>query len=530
MSEIKRLIFDKFDGSGGWWSSTARQVNDGRVGLLTGMRPVVDGTAAALVPAQRITLLAGTPSDTRSCAAVFGGNVYFSAGLKLFKMTANGSGLFTGYSDLLFPSGTITDMVVHEGLLYIANTGTKIHSYDGTTFLDVTATYTNAGVANNSLGSYNGIFFWRGGTTDTLNWRVVAGTPTNYSRGLGAGNIRRILGAAGSLWLGCQGGLFRLRGTPRAGAPSTAPGVLNLFEPEIVKVLDTDYNLPGGGPNEQNFTQMQAAHGYLWFWANGRVYRVKISEADGPGAAEVEPQPLFGKFRGMGLCDGLVVVSLESNGFRYLWAWELGRGWWLIDSGGSSSLNFNTPFSGLAIAKDAAVCCFLYNEFNLVRYPLDNGYLIGRNSTTFGLSDVSRTGYIDLPAISPDDLGRGSSAAVKSARLLRVTAEWGIPGNLNDFADVTNYRVGGSSAGAISYEPWISVNAGASWVMLGPYAPPDYTNFGNGRNVWEIPAALGEAIKLGGVTPAYWQVRLAVVGPYAPPVKRIIVDCALERI
>ena len=165
-----------------------------------------------------------------------------------------------------------------------------------------------------------------------------------------------------------------------------------------------------------------------------------------------------------------------------------------------------------------------------MRYPLDNGYLIGRNSNTFGLSDVSRTGYIDLPAISPDDLGRGSSAAVKSARLLRVGVEWGVPGNLNDFADVTNYRVGGSSAGAISYEPWISVNAGASWVMLGPYAPPDYTNFGNGRNVWEIPAALGEAIKLGGVTPAYWQVRLAVVGPYAPPVKRIIVDCALERI
>ena len=526
MGEIRRLIFDKFDGSGGWWANGSGQINSGIVALLTGMRPVADGAGAALVPAQRNTATAGVPLDTRSFAVQYNGGVYFSAGSKLYKMTATAN-LFTGYADQTFPGGTITDMVVHDSLIYICNGGGNIRTYDGTTFVDVTATLGGANLSNN-VGSYNGVLFWRGGTADTLNWRVIA-TPANYSRILGAGNIRRILGAAGSLWVGCQGGLFRLRGTLKAGNPTTLPGKLDIFEPDIVQVLVTDFNLPSGF-SDQNFSYMQAAHGYLWFWANGRVYRVSISEAGGPGRPEVEPQPIYGKLRGMAICDGLVVVCVDSGGFRYLWAWELGRGWWLINSGGNTSTNWNAPFSGLAVAKDAAVCALQSNELNLARFPLDNSYLMGRNSNTFALVDASQQGFIDLPALGPDDLGRGGSNPVKTARPLRLTAVWGIPFNLTDGPDFTNYITGGSSAGAITFEFWISTNAGASWVMLGTYAPPTYNDFSNGRNVWEIPAALGEAIALGGNQPGFWQFRLSVVGPYAPVVKRIILDVEIERL
>jgi len=527
LGNVYQLVFDEWRSSGRWWAGVGETLNDGRAARLEGVRPVAGGAAAVLIPAARFYTQAGTPSEARYTAAVYKNIVYFSIGNKLYKLTNNASNLFTGYVDTggVF-SPTVTDLVVHEGLLYIA-TSANLWSYDGTTFTDVTATF---GAAT-YVGSYGGLLFWRtGAATDVLNWRVPA-TSTNYSRGIGAGVIRRILGAAGALWIGSQGGLYRLEGVLKAGNPSTAPGALNLFEPKITEVLKTDYNFATTNI-DQNFTNMMAAQGYLWFWANGRVYRLAFSEASGPGSAKVEPQPLFGKLRGMNVCDGLVVVALESQGFRYLWAWEAEHGWWLVESGSSTANNYSLPFSGLPQCKDGAIITPMYNALDIARWPLDNSYLAGRNPNVSGLTDVSNTGFVTLPAFGLADLARAAGMAGRSvvARLLAVGVEWGVPANLNDWADFTPYIVGGSSAGAITFEVWLSINAGASWVMLGNYAPPDYNTFGNGKRSWALSAGQGEAVTLTGNTPGWYQVRLKVAGPHAPALKRLWVEYRLDEV
>jgi hypothetical protein len=466
----------------------------------------------------------GTPSENRYRSFSYNNVTYVSIGNKLYKITA-AAGLYTGFVDtgLTFTS-SISDMVVFNNLLHIAQSGAKLLTYDGVTLTDVTATYSGAWY----LAVYADMLFWTSGVSQTLNWRVTA-TPANYSRA----NYWIITGmcvASGSLYFGDVSGLYKLNGILKAGTPST-PGTLNLFEPEIVKVLSlpTLYQLEIA---DYNYGQMQYWAGYLWYWANGRVWRLKPSDNLGSGEGIPEVQPLFGRLRGMAVCDGLLVVALKSGSMKYLWAWESVHGWWLVESGSAAANDYTTPFSASIMAKDAGLCTVMNGTFNLARWPIDNTYLSGRNPNNFALADVSNTGYVVLPGFGLDDLATAGGFDNRGvvARLLACGVEWGFPGDVNDWFDATAYAAGGGSAGAVTFGAEISIDGGVTWVSLGSFAPINVQGYRSGKARFAIAAAQGEAINLTAAYPALYIIRVKAVGPNSPALHRVWVDYKLERV
>jgi hypothetical protein len=522
----RRLVFEGWRGLGNPVSGGKEPLSQGQPAKLEGIRPVAGGALAMLAPAERSFSVAGTHASPRAVSAYYSGVTYFSINNKLFKLTADGNQLCTGFVDTgLSFTFAITDLCVHNELLFIAEGSTKIHTYNGTTLTDVTATY-GAGLY---LASYAGMLFWKT-SAGTLNWRIPA-TSTNYNQILGT-NITSLTVGGGSLWVGGESGLWRVTGHLKAGNPYDAPGVLNLFEPEIAQVLAVAPFRPNFYPTSYNFFRLVAAHGYLWFPLNGRLCRMRFSDSLGAGQGVLEPQPLFGKSRGLGLCDGLVVWVCESGDRRYVWCWEPEGGWWLLGKGIFSSQNYGQPFSGYPGCKDAAVCVTTWDQFRVSRWPFDGSYQVGRNPNLFGLSDLSNTGYVYLPLFGPDDLAKagGENGNGTVARLLAIGLEWGTPGEPADWFDPSPYLPGGGSAGAVSFEVELSTNGGMSWSGLGSYAPPTVEEFRNGRKRWTLSEVQGEAVTTGGSQPARYQFRVRVSGPHAPALSRIWLDYRLERL
>ncbi|NWJ48707.1 MAG: hypothetical protein HXX08_22840 [Chloroflexi bacterium] len=287
LADVRRMVFEDWQADADWYAS-----EPGKPAQLQGVRPLLGGTAVTLPPAPRSFALAGTPSESRYSVCVYNSTNYFSIGSKLYKLTADASKSFTGFVDTgLSFAGSISDMCVHNGLLFIACLSSKTYTYDGATLIDVTATYGGSFF----FGGYAGMLFWTsGGSSEVLNWRIPA-TSVNYSQNIGA-IVAALVPAGGSLWVGGETGLFRLTGHLRAGNPSSAPGVLNLFEPELVLVAPVSPFRPLASQlSEYNFYRMVAAHGYLWFPVNGRLYRLRFSDSLGVAQGIIEPQPLYGK-------------------------------------------------------------------------------------------------------------------------------------------------------------------------------------------------------------------------------------------
>ncbi|MEI7556872.1 hypothetical protein, partial [Candidatus Chlorohelix sp.] len=519
LSDVRRLVFEDWKASADWYEV-------GKLAQLQGARPVWGGTAVTLPPAPRSYALAGTPSENRYSACVYGNLNYFAIGNKLYKLTADANRNFTSFVDtgLTFAAG-ISDMCVHAGLLFIACVSSKTYSYDGTTLTDVTATYGGSFF----VASYAGMLFWVSGGADVLNWRIPA-TGTNYSQNMGV--ILSLVPAGGSLWLGVEMGLSRLTGHLRAGNPSAAPGVLNLFEPEIAMVAPVSSFRPTTAAAEYNFYRMVAAHGYLWFPVNGRLYRMRFSDSLGMGQGIVEPQPLYGKSRGLAFCDGLVVWVCESGGWRYIWCWSPEVGWWLLDAGGLTTQNYGQPFCGFPTCRDAAICCTLQGEIRVTRWGLDSSYPSGRNPSSFGLSDVLATGYIRLPLLGLEACAKagGENGREVAARITAIGVEWGLPGYLNNWFDPSPYVTGGASAGTIKFTPQFSTNAGATWSSLTAYAPLTGALFQNGKYRWSVDSTYGEAITEAGTQPGCYEIMLKLEGAHFPAVRRVWLEYRLERV
>jgi hypothetical protein len=145
---------------------------------------------------------------------------------------------------------------------------------------------------------------------------------------------------------------------------------------------------------------------------------------------------------------------------------------------------------------------------------------------------VTATGYIRLPLLGLEDFAKagGENGREVVVRLTAIGVEWGLPGDLNNWFDLTAYVTGGASAGTIKFTPQFSTNAGASWTSLTAYAPATAPDFYNGKRRWEINSTLGEAITEASTQPGCYEIMLKLEGAHFPALRRVWLEYRLERV
>lgn len=521
------------DNAGKLGNNSAPSSGEGLVADLVGLRPLLGGAVLGLTPAEYYFSGINTPNSNSRTSCFFGGYNYLGVDNQLYRVGLDANGNFSSLSAVsgwtgASASGAISCMTMHNGLLYICQSGQNLASFDGTNF-------SNLGYQADFCASYGGVFFVALGST--LRWLV--NNSLWYLRDLGT-PITAFLQWDGALWIGGESGLFRAEGRLQPKDPVNNVGTLDYFDIAIAQVFSCAAVAPETSyPQVRNFYGMCAFDGWLWFWQAGRIWRGKFAAGSlnesGVGHFQVEAQPIFGSNRGLAVCGGLIVAVLNDAVNSTVWAYDpLTAGWWAMAR--SSSRKYLLPFS-LSDCHDGTVCAFVEGAGGFSRWPVDGSTATGLNLQNFGAVSAKMSGQILLPQFGAEELARfggvkeGTPTAIK---LLRVGIEWDAPTNNNVWPNLDSY------AGQISFQAGISNDGGQNFVTLinaqgQSLYNPGNGSFGSSRTDWLVPDGLNimlptsavNQVGSAAVAPTGWLVRLTCTAnniPVGPAIRRIWVD------
>lgn len=521
------------DTAGRLGNNSAASSGEGLMADLVGLRPLLGGAVLGLTPAEYVVSGISTPNSNGRATCFFNGYTFIGVDNQLYRVNLDANGNFASLSAIAnWPgaslSGAISNLTVHNGLLYICQAGQNLVSFDGTNFNSLS-------YQADFCASYGGVFFVALGST--LRWLV--NNVTWYLRDLGT-PITAMLEWDGALWIGGESGLFRAEGRLQPKDPVNNVGTLDFFDIAVAPVFSCAAVAPEAGyPQVRNFYGMCAFDGWLWFWQAGRIWRGKFAagslSGSGVGHFQVEAQPIFGSNRGLAVCGGLIVAVLNDAVNSTVWVYDpLAAGWWAIAR--SSSRKYLLPFS-LGDCRDGVVCAFVEGTSGFSRWPIDGSTATGLNIQNFGAISAKMSGQILLPQFGPEELARfggAKSGAPTVTRLLRVGIEWDAPANNNVWPNLDSY------AGQISFQTEISVDGGQTFVTLlnaqgqSQYSPGS-GSFGSSRTDWLVPngfdtllptAAINQ-VGSAAVAPTGWLVRVSCSAnniPIGPAIRRVWVD------
>jgi hypothetical protein len=522
------------------WTSLGNHYYDppnhqrGQTFMLDRARPIAQGQALSFIPQERLYLDNPTTTTNYFGSWQMNNNLYLYRDGQIYLVTTTG-GLFTNYTTTGMPAplpNPITDVHIWYNAAYLA-TGTNSYYWSGT------GATTTIGIPRTYWQRYHEMEIWSEGSS--LKWNINS---TNITRNLGS-NINSILVAYDAVWITTDTAIWRLKGKPVAGNPTVNPNTLNSFTPDLDQIITYNQNNQSTThPQNRNGYNLKAFAGYLWYYANGQIHRFKPDQAQ----LTHQTQPIHGDFRGMNICDGLLVVAVSSPYNSQLFAWQPDPEGWFRLAGQLNTVNRNytAPFTMLPNAQDGAVATFVANKETLIRLPLDNRYLSRNHPTNHTLPTATVLGTIALPIITPNDLATHAGKPnhqINWVRPLRLGIEWGTIVNdsesFDQWADLNSY------INQYFFKAQISMDSGKTWSNLNTTGGvvqyyPQTNEQHNGKATFEIQgsAPTGTEFDIAPASrssqsnpppknsyqPFGWMFRVQHQGPYAPALRRIWLD------
>jgi hypothetical protein len=460
---FKRAIWSKWSGMGqgmvaganGWELAQ----NAGKVYELLSLRPVQDGGALALVP-QGVTAIAdaGIISANNVFTVSLGPVTVVSFDTKIY-VSANPGTNNSGFVLKTTAAANIIGMCIWNGGVLVSENGT-IKTFDTTT--GVLAAFAPA-QASRQLIAYQGVLVASNSTQlfFLINGAWVAG-PILESF------INSVEELNGSLYIGTNIALYRLDGALQPKSPSTAPNTLDYFNFKISLVWRASYQI-AGYYTESNFVNMCSWKGFLWFFANNRLYRA--APVQGRDTMQPEAQPVQGLSVGMRVCGNLLIVitRLVNGGPSTIWAndgnYDLGSGlgWFKVATG----TQWYHPFTNAGYSQgmvNVAVISGVNTSFT--RFLFDSASPVGWNASNYSIARTAVTGKVTLPLITPEDLADLAGATngkVLSVNLRRVGVEWSLIDGGSWWPVIPP---DGATISAFNLAIETSLNSGVSWTTL----------------------------------------------------------------
>jgi hypothetical protein len=460
---FKRAIWSKWSGMGqgmvaganGWELAQ----NLGKVYELSGLRPVQDGGALALVP-QGVTAIAdaGIISANNVFTVSLGPVTVVSFDTKIY-VSANPGTNNSGFVLKTTAAANIIGMCIWNGGVLVSENGT-IKTFDTTT--GVLAAFAPA-QASRQLIAYQGVLV---ASNSTQLFFLIAGAwvagPILESF------INSVEELNGSLYIGTNIALYRLDGALQPKSPSTAPNTLDYFNFKISLVWRASYQI-AGYYTESNFVNMCSWKGFLWFFANNRLYRA--APVQGRDTMQPEAQPVQGLSVGMRVCGNLLIVitRLVNGGPSTIWAndgnYDLGSGlgWFKVATG----TQWYHPFTNAGYSQgmvNVAVISGVNTSFT--RFLFDPASPVGWNASNYSVTRTAVTGKVTLPLITPEDLADLAGATngkVLSVNLRRVGVEWSLIDGGSWWPVIPP---DGATISAFNLAIETSLNSGVSWTTL----------------------------------------------------------------
>lgn len=539
---FKRAVWSKWTGLGqgmvagadGWEQAQKA----GRVNDLVALRPVQNGGALALAP-QGVSaqVEAAASTNTRYQYVTFGALSLVAIGPRIYKSASPGTNN-SGFVFLGAAVANVVGMAVWNGTVYVS-TSTNLYTLNITTGA-LTASTTPANRAVDFIISFQGMMFVSAGAT--LLWWIPA--TAAWSAGLVLeSNINALEEFDGSLYIGCDSGLFKIEGQLKAKSPSTAPAVLDWFDYKFIllwRVIPSP--AVNGNVEEFNFSKMVAWKGALWGFVGGRLFRIRPGSS--AATLQIEEQPVYGSSRGIAVCGRWLVVATiitTATTVRTFWVNEAGAdnglGWWKLDQGGTYIYPFsNAGYSqGVINAFNNATTA----STNFWRWLVDQGNPVGFRPDNFGVARTAVTGQLTLPLVTPEDLAQLSGATggkVLAVNFRRVGLEWSV---------IDGGAWWPAGAGGFGASPVIgidvSLDAGVTWLTLvDPAGGPSLSALSFNHHRLELPANLNfytsgrmypsaapNGVGPGGFQPppdVGWTIRVTFGGTEAPLLRRVWID------
>jgi hypothetical protein len=283
--------------------------------------------------------------------------------------------------------------------------------------------------------------------------------------------------------------------------------------------------------------------GYLWFYNNGTLYRAKPETT-----LEVEPQPIRGTFRGMAVCDGVLVVCVSSVYNSQMFGWQPDPEGWFRLCGQLAAVGryYTKPFTGSPVIGDGVIMTFVRDKETIIRIPVDNRYLSRNNPTNHGIAALTVTGSVALPIITPLDLAKHAKQPENKigwVRPVRLGIEWGtIVMDSESFGEWSDLN---AQVNLYKFMAQVSIDSGKTWSSLfsaygqGQYFPQANEQH-NGKCSFDVQGSaptglefdIAPASKAGQINPiaptSYhpfgWMFRVQHQGTFAPALRRVWLD------
>lgn len=541
---FRRAVWSKWSGLGqgmvaggdGW----ERAQTAGRVYDLVSLRPVQEGGALALVP-QGVSAV--VDASVLSFSGVFcvtlGGLTVVTFDTKIYR--SQGPGINnSGFTLLATAAANITGMCIWNGNVLVTE-GTTLKTLNLTT--GALTAFAPAQACTQTI-AYQGVLVAQSGAqlAFLINGAWVAGPVLENS-------ITAFEELNGSLYIGTHTALYRLDGNLQPKSPATAPNTLDYFNYKISVVWRAAYNL-AGYYTENNFVNMCAWRGFLWFFVNNRLYRA--APVQGHDTMQPEAQPVNGLSLGLRVCGNLLVtITRPSAGAACtIWAndgnYDLsqGLGWFKVASGGQWFHPF--PNGGYAQGQVNAATIPGSNS-TFTRYLFDPSTPVGWNPANFGNARTAVTGKVTLPLITPEDLVQlagASNGNVLAVNLRRVGVEWSL---IDGGSWWPNVPPDAATLSAFNLVIETSNNSGVSWTTLaepgtGALALNSFWFYGNrvelpvGNDLYlpgmTYPAAppSGSPLPFGPVPDSGWLIRVTWGGLVMPLLRRVWLDYDIAEI
>jgi hypothetical protein len=536
---FRRSIWSKWTGLGqgmvagadGWQKAqTLGKVND-----LVSLRPVQDGGALALVPQGVAAIVdAGTLTASGVFCVSSGGFTVIAFDTKIYRSLGPGVNS-SGWTLLATAAANITGMCIWAGGVLVTE-GTTLKTLNLST--GALTAFTPA-QACTQIVSYQGVLVAQSGSQLVFliagAWVVgpiLENVITSYEE------------LNGSLYIGTHTALYRLDGALQPKSPSTAPNTLDYFNFKIAVVWRASYNLAGYW-TENNFANMTAWKGYLWFFANNRLYRA--APVQGRDTMQPEAQPVQGLSLGLRVCGNLLVAITRviSGGSCTIWAndgnYDLsqGLGWFKVATGGQwfhpfPNAGYNQGMLNVASIPGAANTTF-------TRYLFDPGTPVGWNTSNYSVARTAVTGKLILPLVTPEDLADlagASNGKVSSVVLRRVGLEWSL---IDSGIWWPNLPPIGAETSAFNSAIEVSNNAGVTWTTLAEptlgslsfnvfwfygnrYELPVGNSFYQSGNMYPAAPPSGLGGVFGPVPDMGWLIRITWGGLVMPLLRRVWLD------
>lgn len=428
VQSFRRAIWSKWSGLGqgmvaganGWeQAQIAGKVND-----LVSLRPVQDGGALALVP-QSVSAIAdaGAILSTAVFCVTLGGITVISFDTKIYTSSNPGTNS-CGFVLKATAAAAIAGMCIWAGQVLVTE-GTTLKTLNLST--GVLTAFAPA-QACTMIAAYQGVLVAQ--SQQQLVF-LIAGA---WVAGPVLENIITSFEELnGSLYIGTHTALYRLDGALQPKSPSTAPNTLDYFSFKISVVWRTSYNQVVGYYTEGNFVNMTSWRGYLWFFANNRLYRA--APVQGHDTMQPDPQPVYGLSLGLRVCGNLLVAITRPTGSSSttifandgIYDVSQGLGWFKVATGSFwyhpfPNAGYNQGLLNVAVYNPATNTTF-------TRFLIDPSSPVGWNSSNFSVARTAVSGKLTLPLITPEDLANLAGATngkVMAVNLRRVGVEWSL--------------------------------------------------------------------------------------------------------